>query len=146
MLIGTRFEQDTELTTVEMCANHLADTVRNMWLDNTGFGKTEWEETFTESADAVAMLRQEGFPGLMGIDYLFQWWGAKDSEELAGELLVIWKLEGKEVPEYYRTWIRLAERDFVLGLYTNETRKRDENRKEFRKAFQIWKEGYPAGK
>ena len=92
---------------------------------------------------ALTGLREEGFAGLVGLDYIFKWWGSKDSDDLAGELDVIWKvMDGGVV--CYKTWIKFAERDFVLGMHRNEPDKRDVNREEFRSAFAQWRELFAA--
>jgi hypothetical protein len=143
MLIGTIFDKAEDLTATDMCAFHLADEVRNLWLQNTAQGREQWEESFCEHPDVIPQLQEEGFPNLQGIDYLFRWWGDKDSE-LAGEVTVVWKIcEPSGDMAYYRTWVRLAERDFSVGLHGTETRKREVVRSEFRQAFAQWKENYP---
>ncbi|MCD7769540.1 MAG: hypothetical protein LUH36_05415 [Oscillospiraceae bacterium] len=73
------------------------------------------------------------------MDYIFKWWGAKDDEELAGQVDVIWKVASDEGVSSYRSWIKLAERDFILGRYRDERAKRDANRAAFREAFAQWR-------
>jgi hypothetical protein len=84
-------------------------------------------------------LREEGFTGLVGLDYILKWWGSNDLDELAGELDVVWKVMRQDKVVCYRSWIKLANRDFVLGLYKEEGAKRDANRQAFRQAFAQWK-------
>ena len=143
MLVGTVFEKDDGFSALQMCANHLADEVRNIGLHNTNSGKACWEQSFSERSDAISLLQGEGFQGLVGIDYVFRWWGTEDSEELAGEIVVVWKIARDGEIEYYRTWIRLAQRDFLLSMFATETRKREENRKDFQSAFEQWKRHFP---
>lgn len=142
MLISEVMEKTSKTTAAENMANRLADKVRNIWLENTNAGITQWEENFYEDPDGVAFLRSESFPDLVAIDYIFKWWGHKDVEGLAGELEVLWKVKGKEGMEIYKTWIRFARRDFVIAIAQDETRKREINRKEFRKAFATWQKIY----
>ena len=54
---------------------------------------------------------------------------------------MIWKLlsEDEEHIVCYRSWIKVAERDFILGLYSSERDKREANRAVFRDAFAQWK-------
>ena len=139
MLIGNVLEKTTAESAWELCADKLADRVRDIWLEKTKLGMTGWEETFAEDAAALPGLREEGFGDLVGLDYIFKWWGARDSDELAGEIDVIWKLAGEEDIVCYRSWVKLAERDFILGLYKEERGKREANRKAFREAFAQWK-------
>ena len=90
--------------------------------------------------------RGEGVQGVVlpflfvvGLDYLLKWWGSADSEALGGQLDVIWKvMEGGSVA-CYKSWIKLAERDFILGVYKEEGAKREANRAAFREAFAQWK-------
>lgn len=139
MLIGNVLEKTNAESAWELCADKLADRVRDEWLDNSKKGLKKWEETFSEDAAALPGLREEGFGDLVGLDYIFKWWGAQDADELAGEIDVIWKVATEEQIVCYRTWVKLAERDFVLGLYREERAKREENRKAFRAAFAQWK-------
>ena len=139
MLIGNVLEKTTAESAWELCADKLADRVRDAWLDNTKKGLKNWEESFTEDATALPGLREEGFENLVGLDYIFKWWGAGDADELAGEIDVIWKLATEDEIVCYRSWAKLAERDFILGIYREERAKREENRKAFRAAFAQWK-------
>ena len=42
----------------------------------------------------------------------------------------------------YKSWIRFADRDFVIGTIREESQKREFNRKEFRTAFAQWQKLY----
>ena len=142
MLVGNVLEKVNAEAVWELCANKLADAIRDIWLKNTGEHVSKWNSAFSEDSAALQGLRDEGFLDLVGLDYIFKWWGASDSEQLAGELDVIWKLlkndgSGAAVT-CYRTWIRLAKRDFLLGLYPDETAKREVSRMALRDAFQQW--------
>lgn len=53
---------------------------------------------------------------------------------------MVWKIKEENGLACYKTWIRLAERDFILGLYREEGAKREATRKEFRRAFAQWNE------
>ncbi len=140
MLIGNVLEKTTAESAWELCADKLADRIRDIWQKKAKLGLSRWEEAFSEDAEALPGLREEGFRELVGLDYIFKWWGATDSDELAGEIDVIWKLADEENITCYRTWVKLAERDFILGLYKDERAKREANRKAFRDAFAQWKE------
>lgn len=140
MLIGNVLEKTTAESAWELCADKLADRVRDVWLENRKKGLNNWEEAFSEDAAALPGLREEGFGDLVGLDYIFKWWGAEDADELAGEVDVIWKLAGEEDILCYRSWVKLAQRDFILGLYKAERDKREASRAEYRKAFAQWKE------
>lgn len=144
MLISEVLEKTAKTTAAENMANRLADRVRNIWLECRNAGITEWEEAFFEDPDGIRFLAMESFPGLVGMDYIFKWWGSNDIEGLAGTLEVLWKVKGAEGMEIYKSWIRFADRDFVLALMPTEDRKREENRKEFRKAFELWQKAYVA--
>lgn len=141
MLIGNVLEKTPAVAAWQLCADKLADQIRTAWQTHTNAGDKQWEDAFHEDPNAVPGLREEGFKGLVGLDYIFKWWGAPDSDELAGVLDVIWKTIDSESDEVscYRTWIKLADRDFILGLYKEEGAKRDKNREEFREAFAQWK-------
>ena len=145
MLIGTVFEKASAVSAWELCANKLADWVRNTWLQNTESGILQWEATQIEDPAAIPGLREEGFAGLVGIDYIFKWWGSQGSDDLAGIVEVVWKVKGEECEPIscYKTWLKLAERDFILGLQSSEPARREFNRAEFCKAFARWKELYP---
>ena len=142
MLIGNVLEKTDAEAAWQVCAAKTADWVRNCWQEHTNAGDRRWEETISEDSDALLGLRAEGFKDLVGMDYIFKWWGADDSEGLAGSLEVMWKVlnEGGEGISCYRSWIKLAERDFILGLYKEESAKREKNREEFKEAFRQWKE------
>ena len=141
MLIGNVLEKTPAEAAWQLCADKLADAVRNSWQEHVAAGDKKWEENLFEDPAALVGLREEGFKGLVGLDYIFKWWGAEDSEELAGELDVVWKVisSGDDAGlSTYRTWIKLAERDFILGLYKEEGAKREKNREAFRDAFAQW--------
>ena len=142
MLIGKSIEKIPATTAAENMANRLADRIRNIWLDNTAAGLTQWEEDFYEDPDGIVFLRGESFPKLIGIDYIFKWWGSDDHEGLAGELEVLWKVAGDPGVDLYKTWIRFGERDFIMGIKDAETERREWNRSEFRKAFAEWETYY----
>lgn len=142
MLIGNVLEKMSAESAWELCADKLADNVRSCWQNHREDKDQRWEDSFSEDPGAFPGLHLEGFKGLVGLDYIFKWWGGADSDSLAGEVDAIWKViaeDGSSVSTY-KTWIRLADRDFILGLYSNENDKRDANRKEFRKAFSQWKD------
>lgn len=145
MLIGTVFERTDAVTAWELCANKLADWVRNIWQRNIDQGISQWEAAEIEDPAAIPGLREEGFAGLVGVDYLFKWWGSDGNDDLAGIVEVIWKVKGAgtDAIACYKTWVKLAERDFILGLQPSEPAKREANRAEFRKAFVQWRELYP---
>jgi hypothetical protein len=138
MLVSEILEKSKHETAVENLANHLADRVRNSWLDNVNAGRTQWEDNFYEDADAINFLRGESFPGLQGIDYIFRWWGKEDVDDLAGELDVLWKVEDAEGVNIYKSWIRFSDLDFLLGAFREEAQKREKFRQEFRDAFDRW--------
>jgi len=140
MLIGNVLEKTSAESAWELCADKLADRVRDAWLQSRAKGLTAWEEAFSEDQTALPGLREEGFGDLVGLDYIFKWWGAQDADALAGEIDVIWKLAGEDGVVCYRSWAKLAERDFILGIYREEKAKREETRKAFRAAFAQWKE------
>ena len=143
MLIGNVLEETDAVSAWQLCADKLADWSRSVWMENTAKkGLKTWEISIMENPGAIPGLREEGFKGLVGLDYILKWWGPTDSDELGGELDAIWKVmpeDGGEI-ECYRTWIRLAGRDFLLGLYKDEGSKREYNREQFRSAFAQWKE------
>lgn len=141
MLIGNVLEKMKAEAAWQLCADKLADTTRNIWQKNKAEGLTKWETDLSEEAAALPGMREEGFRGLVGLDYIFKWWGSDDSDGLAGEIDVIWKVisEDGDAIATYRTWIKLADRDFILGLYKDEAAKRDANRAAFRDAFAQWK-------
>ena len=140
MLIGNILEKTDAVSAWQLCADKLADWVRSSWQKHTKLGVKQWEDAITEDSSALAGLQQEGFKGLVGLDYILKWWGGDDSDTLAGEVDVIWKTMGDDgVIVCYRTWIKLAERDFILGIYKEEGRKREANREAFRQAFSQWK-------
>lgn len=142
MLIGEVLEIVPAMTAAESMANRLADRVRNLWLEHTKAGEHQWEDNFFEDIEGVGFLRDEAFPDLQGIDYIFQWWGDRDSDGLAGHLIVLWKVYKDGQMVFLKTTIRFAERDFVLGSIQDESRKREITRTDFRKAFSVWKKLY----
>lgn len=123
-------------------STRLADKVRNIWLENIDAGNTKWEKNFYEDPDGVRFLRSESFPNLEGIDYIFKWWGNEEYDGLAGELEVLWKVKRESGIEIYKSWIRFADRDFVLGAVQEESRKREVTRGEFQSAFAAWQKQY----
>lgn len=142
MLIGEIMELTPSVTAAENMANRLADRIRNIWLENRAAGNSRWEEGFFEDADGVAFLRGEEFPNLQAMDYIFKWWGNEDLDGLAGELEVLWKANVGGSMKIYKTTIRFAQRDFVQGNISEESKKREANRADFRKAFSIWQKLY----
>lgn len=142
MLISEILEKTEQTTAMDNMAKRLADKVRNIWLANRTAGRTKWEENFYEGPDGVSFLRGESFPDLQGIDYIFKWWGNDDIEGLAGELEVLWKAKEADGMAIYKSWIRFADRDFVIGTIREESQKREFNRKEFRTAFAQWQKLY----
>jgi hypothetical protein len=142
MLVGEVMEKIPTITAAENIANRLADHLRNTWLNNERAGITSWEENFYEDPDGIVFLRGEEFPGLEGIDYIFRWWGSDDLDELAGDLEVLWKVKKNDGIEMFKSTIRFANWDFVLGSIKGETKKREFNRSEIRKAFAIWQKLY----
>ena len=141
MLIGNILEKTDAVSAWQLCADKLADWVRSSWQEHTKLGIKQWEDAIMEDSSAFVGLQQEGFKGLVGLDYILKWWGGDDSDTLAGEVDVIWKTieeDGGSVV-CYRTWIKLAERDFILGIHKEEGRKREANREAFRQAFSQWK-------
>ena len=138
MLIGNVLEKAPAETAWQLCADKLADMVRSGWLDHRKAGDEQWEDAWFEDPIAITGLREEGFADVVGVDYIFKWWGARDSEELAGVLDVIWKVASETGVETYRTWIKFADSDFILGLYREEPDKRAKNREGFREAFAQW--------
>jgi hypothetical protein len=139
MLIGNVLEKTDAEAAWELCADKLADWVRTTWQAHKKMEATQWEETAHEDPAALIGLREEGFAGLVGLDYILKWWGSGDLDELAGEVDVVWKVMRDNKVVCYRSWIKLANRDFVLGIYKEEGPKRDANRASFRQAFAQWK-------
>lgn len=140
MLIGNVLEKTDAQCAWQLCADKLADEVRSNWLEHQKQGIKKWEDSWHEDPGALPGLREEGFTGLVGLDYILKWWGGEDSEALGGELDVIWKTIGPDDEIVcYRSWVKLAERDFILGLYKEERAKREVNREAFRGAFAQWK-------
>lgn len=144
MLISNVLEKTPAEAAWQLCADKLADVVRTTYLDHLHAGADKWEEAMHEDPAALQGLREEGFTGLVGLDYVMKWWGSDDSEELAGQLDVIWKVMTADGVTCYKTWIKMAERDFILGLYREEGAKREATRKEFRRAFAQWLELFRA--
>ena len=142
MLIGKIMERTERTTAAENMANRLADKVRNIWQQNQHEDRPRWEENFYEDPEGISFLRSESFPRLQGIDYILKWWGNSDPDGLAGELEVLWKVQEDSGVAIYKTWIRLAERDFVLGVAGEESKKREINREAFRSAFAQWQKLY----
>jgi hypothetical protein len=142
MLIGEVMEQTPSVTAAENMASRLADRIRNIWLEKKASGTKAWEENFFEDADGISFLRDEGFPNLQGIDYIFRWWGSHDTDEMAGDLEVIWKVRKGGEMRLFKTTIRFANRDFILAHLSGETRKREATRADFRHAFAIWQKLY----
>jgi hypothetical protein len=141
MVIGEVLERTTAESAWQLCADKLADWVRTCWQEHTALGIDQWERTAGEDPAAFAGLRAEGFQSLVGLDYILKWWGAADADALAGEIDVIWKVmqdADNSSVTCYRTWIKLADRDFILGLQKGESAKRDANRLAFRHAFSQW--------
>ena len=138
MLIGEIMEKTPSVTAAENMANRLADRIRNIWLQKEEAGITSWEENFYEDPEGIQFLRDENFPNLQGIDYIFRWWGGDDLEDLAGDLEVLWKVYRNGNMELFKTTIRFASRDFCMGNIRGETKKREANRAEYRKAFGMW--------
>ena len=142
MLIGNVMEKTPPTIVMENMASRLADRVRNIWLENREKGMEQWEENFFEDPDGIRFLRSESFPDLVGIDYIFKWWGSADVEGLAGELEVLWKVRKDAEMNIYKSWIRFADRNFILGQFQDERQKREHNQAEFRKAFRTWQQCY----
>ena len=143
MLLGSIMEKTDAEAAWQLCADKLADWVRTCWQENEEKGVERWEETTHEDPAALPGLREEGFDGLVGLDYILKWWGTNDPDEPAGELDVIWKATGKsEGVTCYRTWAKLSVKDFILGVYKTEGAKRDANRAAFRDAFAQWRAMY----
>ena len=142
MQISAVMEKTAPQIAAENMANRLADKVRNIWLEKQAVGIDQWEENFFEDPDGIKFLEKESFPNLTGIDYIFKWWGSRNADGLAGQLDVLWKAEVDGNMVIYKTWIRFAEQDFVLGIIRDEARKREANRSEFRKAFDQWQTLY----
>ena len=138
MLIGNILEKTDAVSAWQLCANKLADWVRTSWLGHRHEGIAKYEDALPEDPNALLGLRAEGFGNVVGLDYIFKWWGSDDPEEFAGVVEVIWKLMEDDKIVCYRTWIKLAERDFTLALYREEGAKRDYNRKAFCEAFAQW--------
>jgi len=143
MLVGNILEKMKAEYAWQLCADKLADSIRDIWLAKTEEGSLGWEVGLSEDPNALGGLREEGFGDIVGLDYIFKYWGATDSDALAGEIDVIWKLVGSDEDDgnirCYRTWLKVADRDFILGLYTSERDKREANRAAFRDAFAHWK-------
>lgn len=138
MLVSKVFEKTPKVSASENMSARLADRVRNIWLSSTNKGREPWEENFAEDPEGIAFFREECMPGLQGIDYIFRWWGSDDLEELAGDLEVLWKIYQDSNMEIYKTTIRFANQDFVMGGIPTESKKREAFKQEFRKAFDSW--------
>ena len=142
MQISAVMEKMKPEIAAENMANRLADRVRNIWLEKIDAGYTQWEENFFEDSEGVHFLERESFPDLVGIDYIFRWWGSRDADGLAGELTVLWKSEVNGTMTIFKTWVRFSEMDFTLGIVRDETRKREAFRSEFREAYAQWQKLY----
>lgn len=142
MLVSNILEKTPAEAAWQLSADKLADWVRSSWQEHTKQKISRWEDATTEDPAALYGLRQEGFKGLVGLDYIMKWWGANDSEALAGQVDVIWKVMEGENIACYKSWLKLAERDFILGLYKSEPAKREANRAAFRDAFAAWKKQF----
>lgn len=142
MLVGKIMEAIPAATAADNMANHLADQIRNIWLENTNAGIDRWEVNLYEDARGVEFLRRESFPGLIGLDYIFRWWGHEDPDGLAGDVEVLWKVQTDTGVKMFKTTIRFGERDFTLSLKQAESQKREQFRAEFREAFRSWKALY----
>ncbi len=141
MLIGEVLEKAPVTESWQLTANKVADTVRNIWLEKKQKGISAWEETFSETPEQVACMRAEGFKDVYEVDFIFKWWdNFEDPDGLAGELDVIWKIEKGTEFSFYKTTCRLANRDFILGTYATETRKREASHLEYQQAFATWRE------
>ena len=142
MLVGNILEKTDAASAWQLSADKLADWVRSSWLGHQHDGIRRFEDSMPEDPAALPGLRAEGFEGLVGLDYILKWWGSDDPEELGGVLDVIWKTISEDGGSVvcYRTWIKLAERDFTLALYREEGAKREYNRKCVREAFAQWRE------
>ncbi len=139
MLVSNVLEKTPAEAAWQLCADKLADWTRTAFMDHLNAGDKQWEEVTHEDPAALTGLREEGFGNVVGLDYILKWWGNRDSEELAGQIDVIWKvMEGNQIA-CYKSWIKLAERDFILGIYKTEGARREAFRKEFRDAFAGWK-------
>lgn len=145
MLIGNVMEKTPAEYAWHLCADKLADTIRDNWLMNTALGHDKWETTFTEDINALPGLCEEGFNDLVGIDYIFKWWGGKKPSDLGGEISVIWKIARDNEETHiscYRSWIKLTVGDFAMKEYDGEYEKREAMKASFREAFALWKNLY----
>jgi hypothetical protein len=143
MLIGRIFEATPQVTAAENIATRLADRIRNLWLEHVARGEHCWEDNFFEDPDGIVFLRDESFPLLQGIDYIFRWWGNKDDEGLAGDLEVLWKIRFQEEMHFYKTTIRFAAQDFPLHNHPKgEDEIREAFKVQFRHAFTVWQKLY----
>ena len=140
MLISNVLEKTPAIAAWQLSADKLADWCRTSYLDHLNAGVRQWEDATHEDPAALQGLREEGFGQVVGLDYILKWWGSPDSEDLAGQLDVIWKVIEGDGVACYKTWIKLAERDFILGIQRTEGAKREATRAEFRDAFAQWRE------
>ena len=138
MLIGNVLEKTPAEAAWQLCADKLADWVRTSFLEHRSAGHKKWEDATHEDPAALPGLREEGIAGLVGLDYILKWWGSEDAAALAGQLDVVWKIMDGDGLVCYKTWIKLAERDFILGIHKEEGAKREANRAAFRDAFVQW--------
>lgn len=139
MLVSNVLEKTPAEAAWQLSADKVADWVRTSYLEHSLAGAKKWEDTMHEDPAALPGLREEGFGNIVGLDYILKWWGSGDSEELGGQLDVIWKIMEGDNVACYKSWVKLAERDFILGIYKEEGAKREANRAAFRDAFAQWK-------
>lgn len=144
MLVSKVLERTPSISSTDNIANRLADRLRNTWLEKRSMDITEWENDFFEDPEDIPFLRAEGFARLQGIDYIFKWWGSSDIDEAAGQLEVLWKVQYNKDITIYKTWIRFADQDFILGTAQSEEQRRELTRVDLRKAFDEWKALYQA--
>ena len=147
MIVGKEFEETVTSSATEMMAMFVADHLRNVWLNNTQMGMKRWEDNFHAQPDAIEHLRDEDFPQLAGLDFIFRWWGDEghDSEGTSGQVDFIWKVaiggKGGEI-KIFRTYIYFTDYDFSLGVYDLEAEKRKTFGSKMVAAFKDWKEPY----
>lgn len=145
MIVSNEFEKMPSNTAGVNMAKHLADSLRAAWLSNTAKGLDRWEFTYFEEPAAIEFVRDENFPNLHGIDYIFKWWGNQDtqSENTSGQLEVIWKVYSKDdAISLYRTYIYFSDYDFELGMLENETARRESFENKIVQVFADWEEEY----
>lgn len=143
MLIGQIFEETPHVSAAENIATRLADKIRNLWLEHDSRGELRWEDNLFEDPNGIVFLRREDFPKLEGIDYIFRWWGNEMDDGLAGDLVVLWKINTDRGDiDFYMTTIRFAERDFPRKRPDQESAFREQFRADFREAFRTWQQLY----